>query len=113
MSSEYRVLLDPAVEITSEDLAAAWAEIEECREAGQFKVVEPQKKFSLDLADAANVAFITLAANLTKDLVMELVKRALARADEKRARDEVRESIAEQVPDAETGLPLIMVRPKR
>jgi hypothetical protein len=89
--------------------------IPECAQAAECKAGEKaRREFGLNLGDAANGALIVMGATLAKDLIVELVKRALSRAEQRRGkRQAAEEVVVEQVPDRETGLPLFRVGRKK
>jgi hypothetical protein len=110
MTSNYGFLLDPAFGIKAEDVAAAWRAIPECVQAGECRTGETvRREFGFNYGDAATGALVVMAATLARDLIVELVKHALSRADQKQEKKPVEEVVVEQVPDAQTGLPLFRV----
>ena len=114
MSSNYGFLLDPGLGIKAEDVAAAWSEIPECAPAGECRTGQNERRqFGFNLGDAATGALVVMATTLAKDLIVDLVKRALTRAEQKKEKKAVEEVVVEQVPDAQTGLPLFRVARKK
>ena len=117
MASDYCFLLDPALHLKTEEVAAAWMEIPECSRAGECQTGErARREFGFNLGDAASGALVVMATTLAKDLIVELVKRALSRAEQRReeqAKIAASEVVVEQVPDLQTGLPLFRVARKK
>lgn len=111
MADEYKVLLDPELGVTAEQLARAWAAIPECEAAGEIRIGRSgSKSFSMDPASVALVAVIgAVAGGLAKDFIMLLVKRAVERADAAEEKRKAEEVEVTTVPDPETGLPIIRV----
>lgn len=111
MPAEYHFLLSPELGLRSDEVMEAWREDEECAAGGTAQVTVGQREgFDFDVASAAAGALIVLGGTLSKDLIVELVKRALNRAEARKANKEAGEIVVEQVPDAKTGLPLFVVR---
>jgi hypothetical protein len=111
MPSDYHFLLDPALGLKPQDVATAWREIPDCVRAAECRCEPPRDNtFGFNLADAATGALVVAAATLAKDLAVELVKRALSRADaNKHPEKAAQKVVVEQVPDPQTGLPLFRV----
>ena len=117
MASDYCFLIDPALGIKAEDVAAAWREIPECAQAAGCQTGERARgEFGFNLGDATTSALVVMGATLAKDLIVELVKRALSRAEQKwgeRAKEASEEVVVERVPDPQTGLTLFRVGRKK
>jgi hypothetical protein len=80
MTANYGFLLDPALGIKAEDVAAAWSEIPECAQAGKCRTGPSEnRQFGFNLGDAATGALVIMATTLAKDLIVDLVKRAMSR----------------------------------
>lgn len=106
-TAEFQLMFDPALGLRASDFAEAWADLPECTAAGACEARRGATR-SFDM-DPAMVALITLGTTLAKDLIVELIKRALARADERQKKKQATSVVVEQVPDAATGLPIFRV----
>lgn len=106
---EYQILLDPAFEITGEQLSQAWAEIPECVQTGELQANVARRRDTLELDPVLTGVLIATGAGLAKDLILVLVRRAMERATVKEEQEAAEKVEVTTVSDPKTGLPIIRI----
>ena len=104
--ASYKLVIDPELELDANDFAKSWNSISECTSTTEVKI--DSQRFDPGLC-VTQAALIGIASSVASGLIIELVKRALDRAD---LRQKLKKSNEPQVViREENGIPIILVKP--
>ncbi|MCG8576152.1 MAG: hypothetical protein MI810_14780 [Flavobacteriales bacterium] len=104
--ASYKLVIDPELELDANDFAKSWNSISECTSTAEVKI--DSQRFDPGLC-VTQAALIGIASSVASGLIIELVKRALDRAD---LRQKLKKSKEPQVViREENGIPIILVKP--
>lgn len=87
---DYHIVFSPELDISSEDFAAAWNEIPECREAAEARLSET-RRFDMDFTAGVMTVVLGMVGSASYDLIKTLIAKVLERKGVSKANIEQQE----------------------